>query len=148
MALLYWCTHINMKYTNELNLYCQFICVFHVYAVHLPSQVMCKYNGTWKPLEPQLCKVFQDSYVKTGMQSFQDSYATMEGFPRQRCILVLETLLLASLYNVCSKTAVFTTKYVTAKSITYYRSWVDVVATKLQIWCLIGHYVTEQPGGS
>ena len=77
MALLYWCTHINMKYTNELYLYCQFICAFHVYAVHLPIQVMCKYSGTWTPLEPQLCKVFQDNYyVKTAL-SFRDSYVTM-----------------------------------------------------------------------
>lgn len=117
MALLYWCTHINMKYTNELNLYCQFICAFHVYAVHLPSQVMCKYSGTWTPLESQLCKVFQDNC----QDSFKFSRQLCNhGFPRQRCIFVLETLLLASLYNVCSKMAVFTTKYVTAKSITYY----------------------------
>ena len=64
MALLYWCTHINMKYTNELNLYCQFICVF-----------VCLYNTVehghpWNPnyARTAICKVFQDSYARFSRQ--------------------------------------------------------------------------------
>ena len=110
------------SYTHEIHKW-----IVPVLSIHLCISCLC--STPTQPSDVQIQWNMDTPGIPT-MQSFsrqllcQDSFKFSRqlcnhGFPRQRCILVLETLLLASLYNVCSKMAVFTTKYVTAKSLTY-----------------------------